>query len=162
MADAEFWSADGAFGLLLTVGLQGQLIARCAEAGPRETGGILVGYYKRGNSLAVVTDLPETPEDSIASAAYFDRGTKGLRKLLRHLWQKRRYYYLGEWHYHPNASPTASGQDHYQMREFSQDKRYRCPEPVLLIIGGSTPSWSFAAHVYPGGVPVILNQRGSR
>ena len=158
MSDAEFWSADGVFGLLLTDALQEQLFARCEDAGAKETGCILIGYYKRGNSLAVVTDLPETPEDSIAGPAHFDRGTKGLRRLLKRLWRKRRYY-LGEWHYHPSASPAASGQDHRQMREFAADERFRCPEPILLIVGGSKPNWALAANVYPSGSRVPLQKK---
>ena len=160
MGDAEFWSEDGAFGLLLTDVVQEELFARCAAAGSKETGCILVGYYKRGNSLAVVTDLPETPEDSKAGRTYFDRGTKGLRKLLGRLWRRRRYY-LGEWHYHPNASPSASVQDHRQMRELATDERYRCPEPILLVVGGAEPHWELTAHVYPGGSTSPLSRKVS-
>ena len=160
MREAEFWSDDGVFGLLLTGAIQEQLFARCEAAGSRETGCILVGYYKRGNSLAVVTDLPETPDDSTAGPTSFDRGTKGLRKLLKRLWRTRRYY-LGEWHYHPNVSPSASGQDHRQMRAIATDERSRCPEPILVIVGGAKLDWRLAAHVYPGGTPVALFERGT-
>ena len=158
MSDSEFWLANGVFGLLLPDEIREELYARCKAAGRKESGCILVGYYKRSNSLAVVTDLPETPADSIVGATYFDRGTRGLRKLLKRLWRRRRYY-IGEWHYHPYSAPTASGQDHRQMREFAEDERYQCPEPILLIVGGSEPNWSLSAHVYPGGVAIPLTTK---
>ena len=158
MDDSEFWSTDGAFGLLVPGGMLEDLYSRCERAGSMETGSILVGYYKRGNSLAVVSDTPETPPDSVSGSTFFDRGTRGLRKLLKRLWRKRRYY-LGEWHYHPHSAPTASGQDHRQMHEFAEDQRYRCPEPILLIVGGSDPNWSLSAHVYPDGVAIPLTEK---
>jgi integrative and conjugative element protein (TIGR02256 family) len=158
MDDFEFWSEDRRFGLLVPGNLLEELYSRCKAAGRTETGSILVGHYRRGNTLAVVTDLPETPPDSIAGATYFDRGTRGLRRLLKRLWRKERYY-LGEWHYHPGAAAHASPQDHRQMREAATSDRYHCPEPVLMIIGGSAPEWEVSAHVYPSGAPLRINHR---
>lgn len=150
MNKTEFRSEDGKFGLILSGPVIKEIFARCENAGRYEIGSILVGHYTRRNSVAVVTDLPATPPDSIAGPVSFERGTKGLRRLLKRLWKKRRYY-LGEWHYHPHAEPTASGQDHRQMREFAADRRYACPEPILLIVGGSAPDWSVSVYVYPQG-----------
>lgn len=158
MDDVEFWSEDGTLGLLIPGRLLDELYSRCAAASTKETGSILVGYYRRRNSLAVVTELPEAPRDSVGGATYFDRGTRGLRKLLQRLWRRRRYY-LGEWHYHPNADPEASCRDHRQMREAAASERYQCPEPVLVIIGGSAEAWTLSAQVYPSGEHVRLHAR---
>ena len=161
MHDAEFWSSDRRFGLLMPDALLEQLYARCYAAGANETGSILVGHYRDRNRLAIVTDLPSTPSDSRASAMHFERGTLGLRRLLGRLWQRDRYY-LGEWHYHPDAAPFPSARDDQQMREVAASDRFRCPEPILLIVGGSSSQRVVCAQVYPAGTRVPLRQQTRR
>jgi hypothetical protein len=48
----------------------------------------------------------------------------------------RKEHYLGEWHFHPFAAPSPSSIDYSQMAEIAVSRSWRCPEPVLLIIGG--------------------------
>jgi integrative and conjugative element protein (TIGR02256 family) len=156
MQKSEFSSADGRFGLLIPEDVLAELFERCAEAGCHETGSILVGHYRRRNALAVVTSIPETPGDSFHGRAYFERGTRGLRALLNRLWIRKKHYYLGEWHYHPNARPDPSGRDHDQMRQIASCPRYACPEPILVIVGGTADAWLVSARVYPGGSEVVL------
>ena len=49
------------------------------------------------------------------------------------LWKDNQYY-LGEWHYHPNSSPTPSRSDIEQMLSLSHDKK-------LIILGGNKDNW---------------------
>ena len=44
-------------------------------------------------------------------------------------------YYLGEWHYHPKASPLPSSTDVNQMFRFANSSDLKCPEPILVIFG---------------------------
>jgi hypothetical protein len=83
-------------------------------------------------------------------AADFVRGVSGLGKWLKQLWShRRRRFYLGEWHFHPFGSPMPSTQDDIQMKEIAQLFESRCPEPVLLIVGGDPKGgWSLGAFVY--------------
>lgn len=62
-------------------------------------------------------------------------------------WQKQQYY-LGEWHYHPNASPKPSALDLKTMVNLSKDEDLGCPEPILLVIGGSSSNWLQYIGVY--------------
>jgi len=141
---------------VLSGGQELLLRERCSMSWPNETGGILVGYYNQRRDTAVLTQLPPTPSDSLSSRARFVRGLRGLQQLLARLWHQspeRREYYLGEWHYHPGQAPVPSPRDEAQMRAIAEDRKYRCPEPVLVIVGGSpSVGWSTAAHVYPRGV----------
>ena len=57
-------------------------------------------------------------------------------------------YYLGEWHYHPNASPKPSALDLKTMVNLSKDEDLGCPEPILLVIGGSSSNWLQYIGVY--------------
>lgn len=133
----------------------------CRKDFPRETGGILIGYYTADLSTAIVTDAVGPPDDSKKSPTRFERGTIGLAELLESLWHQRsghRRYYLGEWHLHPNGTVLPSPTDDRQMESIARGS-YRCPEPLLLTVGG-TPFTSFTEGlwVYPDGFRIALSR----
>jgi integrative and conjugative element protein (TIGR02256 family) len=145
-----FRSSDGRFGLLLDEHRVEELLRFTRRAARRETGGVLVGYYENTLDRACVTQVSPPPRGSHASGWTFERGAAGLREWLASLWNApRRRYYLGEWHFHPRASPEASGQDRAQMMAFAASREYACPEPVLLILGGDPrDAWDVRAYVF--------------
>ena len=106
----------------------------CKEKGNLETGGILVGMYDLDLQSAIITKVLGPPSDSKYGRTTFVRGTKGVKKTLDSLWKEDQYY-LGEWHFHPNALPIASSQDISQMNKIAKNVVYKCPEPLMLIIG---------------------------
>lgn len=149
----EFWSPDKRFGLRIGAETATKLLDLCARARGCEVAGILVGYYTDAHSCAIVTDASGLPEDSTAGHSWVHRGIKGLQEWLSALWQKRvRQYYLGEWHFHPGAAPDPSDVDARQLNEIAGSQKYRCPEPVLLIIGGTPAAdWTARAFVFANG-----------
>lgn len=118
-------------------------------AGRKETGGILIGQYKQNQSLAMITEITSSPPDSQKGFTCFTRGTVGLKEILHHNWVNGRYY-IGEWHFHPYASPTPSRQDIKEMKSIATSKLYKCPEPILLIIGGSSVRFIWRVFVSLG------------
>lgn len=112
----------------------------CEESNPYETGGIIIGNYSNDGSTAYISEILTFPADSIKEKTFFKRGIKGLKKRLDMLWNDG-YYYVGEWHYHPDSIPTPSSSDIKQMISFSQNKKLNCPEPILIIIGGTKNHW---------------------
>lgn len=156
----EFWSQDRRFGLVLSGEHRCLLLERCSASWPNETGGILVGYYTEPRDLAVITQIPEAPSDSKSGRARFVRGSRGLEDFLKRLWSQKagvREYYLGEWHYHPGQAAEPSAQDEAQMRAIAEDAGYRCPEPLLVIVGGSLAGgWSVTTRVYRRGSESVL------
>lgn len=112
----------------------------CEESNPYETGGIIIGKYSDDGLTAHISEISNSPVDSVKKKALFKRGIKGLQKRLDTLW-KDGYYYLGEWHYHPNSLPNPSGSDIKQMISLSQNNKLNCPEPILVIIGGNKENW---------------------
>lgn len=112
------------------------MLLECRRARGLETGGILVGHYGDLLDRAVIIEATAPPADSVPSTMSFIRGIAGLFTLLDRRWKLNRHY-VGEWHFHPNASPRPSGQDIRQMRKFAGIRSYRCPRPVLIIIGGN-------------------------
>lgn len=121
---------------------------------PNETGGILIGEYDLTRTTAVVRCVSKAPKDSIATPSTFQRGTRGLDRLLRRAWG-RGLYYVGEWHFHPEARPHASDTDEKQMREFAKDERMQCPEPILLIVGHPAMEQCVAAYRFSGRLEAL-------
>jgi integrative and conjugative element protein (TIGR02256 family) len=134
----EFRSEDGAFGVSIGPETLTNVLKECHDSAPAETGGILVGHYNDALDIAVVTDASERPPDSKSGRTWLVRGTAGLQGWLDLLWSSsKRRYYLGEWHFHPGGPPEPSPTDVKQMGNIACSPSYRCPEPVLLLVGGS-------------------------
>jgi integrative and conjugative element protein (TIGR02256 family) len=144
-------SPDGRFGLDLGTVHVAAILSSCQRASDQETGGVLIGYYNPSHNLAFVTEVTPAPPDSKHGATWFDRGVKGLTGKLHLSWKKTGSFYLGEWHYHPGATPDPSSTDSTQMASIAGSRRYACPEPVLLIIGGKSGAWTVGAFVYEKG-----------
>lgn len=154
--DHVWRSREGRFGLRVPARTMAQLCRWCRQSGRRETGGILVGHYSAALDCAVVSAVRSAPSDSRRGASWFARGTHGLQAWLDELWRAQQHYYLGEWHFHPYAAPDPSPTDCAQMRRIAHDPSYRCPEPVLLIIGGDPRgAWQAAASVFPAAADAV-------
>jgi integrative and conjugative element protein (TIGR02256 family) len=138
MSDREFWSKDHRYGLKINSEAISSIFESCRLSAPEETGGILVGFYTDDLSCAVVTDASARPPDSRGGRTWFARGTVGLQRWLDGLWrQSSRRYYLGEWHFHPGGRPRPSSTDIKQMTDIAYSASYKCPEPALVIVGGT-------------------------
>lgn len=116
-----------------------------------ETGGILIGNYDTTNSIVSVSIATPPPSDSQAGRYWFKRGVFGLKKALLSLWNNpRKTYYVGEWHYHPSKIVNPSYEDSAQMYEISTTEQFKCPQPVMIIIGKANHqnTVNFRAFVY--------------
>lgn len=144
----------GGYALRLTTASWEQIDRECARSGDVETGGVLVGHYTGDESTAVITEALPPPKDSARGRSWFHRGVAGLRGLLAKRWEsRRRTYYVGEWHYHPASVVEPSGDDLAQMYGINAEPRYRCKEPIMVIVGrardgGDRPVRAF---VFPRG-----------
>ena len=124
---------------------------------PDETGGVLLGHYTADQCWAIVTAVSGPPSDSVHRRRSFYRGVRGLQTRLTGLWRTKEAYYLGEWHSHPSATPNPSPDDEVQLTSIADSPRYNCPEPVLIISGGTLEAPVLAAYVFPiGEDPVHL------
>lgn len=132
-----------------------QMISYCNKAKIYETGGILIGNYSHSQTMANILQITPPPKDSKHTRNNFWRGSIGLKKILDSVWNQGQYY-LGEWHYHPNASSLPSSVDIEQMIKLSQDKKLNCPEPILIIIGGYKDNWHITVRLYVSGQEIIM------
>lgn len=133
-----------------------QMLYYCNKANPYETGGVLIGNYSPDQTIANILQITPPPKNSKHEKFNFNRGSSGLKKLLDTLWDQNQYY-LGEWHYHPNASSLPSSTDKNQMIKLSQDKKLNCPEPILIIIGGYKDNWNINVRLYVKNQEIIMN-----
>jgi integrative and conjugative element protein (TIGR02256 family) len=128
------------------------IFKKCDIANRVETGGILLGKYSIDSSVAHILDYSGPPSDSQQRGRSFLRGVNGLKALIDRQWKVGQYY-LGEWHYHPHSSSTPSQQDIHQMQQIAADPKYKCPEPILLIVGGSTlHGWEINVRTFQKGL----------
>lgn len=135
-----------------------EMLCYCAASNPYETGGILIGNYSSNQEIANILQITPSPNDSRHSKYTFHRGINGLKRILDLAWNQGQYY-LGEWHYHPNASSKPSETDKNQMIILSQDLKLKCPEPILIIVGGKQDDWNINARIFVKNKEIILNKR---
>ena len=136
MTELIFRSTDERYGLRISTQIVDQLANICTESEGLETGGILVGVYTAELDCAIVTEVSGPTRDSVKRPTSFVRGVLGLQGWLNKLWKKERHYFLGDWHFHPYVKPNPSDQDIRQTKEIALSPQYKCPEPILLIVGG--------------------------
>lgn len=151
----SFQSKDMRFGLKIPDAQLNSIYEMCASSSNKETGGILIGYYSDNLSWATITKATAPPLGSICCAFSFIREGKTLLHLLDKLWKKQQYY-IGEWHFHPNASSTPSNADRETMKSLASTKSIHCPEPILLIIGGNCKEWNLHCSVFVNGQEIVL------
>lgn len=150
--ERSFHSADRRFALVMPGTVMAVIRRLCQCARRLETGGVLIGRYSAKSDSAIVDAASGRPPDSRASSHHFERGVSGLQAWLDRRNARRGSHYLGEWHFHPHASPQPSSIDRNQLRAISKAPQYRCPQPVLLILGGDPHAeWKVSVSVFPAG-----------
>lgn len=122
-------------------------IHQVSAIGKKETGGIAIGRYSSSLKMVYINELSEAPTDSKAGFSWFVRGIKGLGEYLRKKWLQSEEYYLGEWHFHPANVPEPSRTDKNQLKRISEDARFNCKEPVLIIISKRNMEYNIGIHL---------------
>lgn len=155
MNPIKFKSVNNEFCVEINDSILNSIKNECIMAINNETGGILIGKYLDRNN-AMIIEITGPPKDSNRTMSTFKSGINGLIKLLDYRWNLGQYY-IGEWHSHPNSSPRPSKTDDTQMKKLAMDKSLKCPEPILLIMGGNQDKgWKLSIHVYKKDSKVTL------
>lgn len=116
---------------------------------PRETGGLLIGYWI-GPREAVLTNIVGSGPKAEHRAESFLPDTAWQRKQLAQIYRKsgRTETYLGDWHSHPNGRPIPSQQDKQTARDISEYSDARCPRPLMLIVGFDGHDFQLGPYVW--------------
>ncbi|MEQ8222993.1 MAG: Mov34/MPN/PAD-1 family protein [Candidatus Eremiobacterota bacterium] len=118
---------------------------------PNEIGSQLIGLYSDDGFEAFITDITPITIDTKTSKNSFFRGTKGLRNFFKKLNKSfnNQFYYIGEWHSHPNGLAEPSSIDDNSQFAIINDNNLCCPENILVIIGGKfTRNYKLGIFVY--------------
>ncbi len=116
---------------------------------PLETGGVLVGYVG-DNGQPVVHEVVGPGPKALHLETRFEPDHAWQCEQLDSLfWNSSgQLVYLGDWHTHPNGSPTMSGLDRRTMRRIARHAEARISYPLMLIEGGSPGAWQLAVHQF--------------
>lgn len=119
-------------------GLVRRLRAMRQQYLPKETGGVVVGYFDLNLRELVLVDCFPPPLDSTHSTTHFVRGVQGVLESVTQA-QKRTagvVGYVGEWHSHPPGhSALPSRDDFIQLHKLSNDMA-QDGLPILQVIVG--------------------------
>lgn len=124
--------------LFIDYGVEEKLRALRADAAPRETGGVLLGYYDFNVNAIVVVDALPAPPDSTSGTTSFERGVAGLPEAIREVARRTAgiVQYIGEWHSHPRGySAAPSRDDLFQLAYLSLGMAQDGLPAISLIVG---------------------------
>ena len=123
---------------------------RC-EGLPRETGGVLLGYFDALRRCVYVVDALRAPPDSVEHEVAFIRGSAGLQDELKAIRERTagQVGYVGEWHSHPDGADVCmSPTDAVLLGTVAYEMRTDGWPGVMMIVG---TGGSFAFYTLAGG-----------
>tara|TARA_R100000353_G_C6511088_1_gene196635 strand:- start:885 stop:1349 length:465 start_codon:yes stop_codon:yes gene_type:complete len=117
-----------------------KLLERIGKKGiehfPNEFGGFLIGKYSDDYKTLFISDFI-LPKSYKGSRYLFERSSKGMKSFFSNLFKKKKEYYVGEWHTHPNGSTGFSATDLNAMINIESSTSVSIKNPVLLILSVS-------------------------
>jgi integrative and conjugative element protein (TIGR02256 family) len=140
--------------------------AMCDEADrtfPLETGGVLLGYWVDKSSELVISHAIGPGPRAINGAQSFVPDYKYQEAEVARLYAEtgRVSTYLGDWHSHPLEGVYLSRRDLRTLRRIANHAEARAPLPVMIVIGGGAPNWSFGIWRYaPRGFGKVIYSSG--
>ncbi|MBT9538303.1 Mov34/MPN/PAD-1 family protein [Thiobacillus sp.] len=119
-------------------GLQAKFFAERERHLPKETGGVLLGYFDQKLKSIFIVDALMAPPDSQADVTGFTRGKQGLREQLDECARRTAHVvgYIGEWHSHPPGSSAQSSPMDVELLAHLALKMTLDGLPALMLIVG--------------------------
>jgi integrative and conjugative element protein (TIGR02256 family) len=110
---------------------------------PKETGGVLMGYFNRDKSIAVITDVIGPGLRSIHRRYSFVPDYEYQEKRIAEIYFKagRLHTYLGDWHTHPGGNTSLSLSDRKALESIAVHKEARAPFPIMILLAGGPYKW---------------------
>lgn len=127
------------------------MIELARDMAPRETGGLLVGYWSLSGAEAVITEATPAGPAAIEQTDSFTPDYEFDRELIAKRFSNSdgRHTYLGDWHSHPESKAYLSPHDIQTLRVIGTSPEAQTERPFMLIVGGEG-SRSLAAWVWLG------------
>lgn len=101
-----------------------------------EAGGILLGSIYKQDKIVISQISTPTWEDK-AGRYFFERNVKKAQRIVNQVWKDfdGEIRYLGEWHTHPEATPTPSSVDRKLLKGMLNDTKMEIDFLFLVIVG---------------------------
>jgi integrative and conjugative element protein (TIGR02256 family) len=118
--------------LILSPALLGQMVTLAWAAWPDETGGILLGQSDEAGArlLALIGPGPA----ACHAPRHFEPDQPWQEAQVAMAWGRdRSLIYLGDWHTHPDGSPTPSRDDRAVLALIARDRGAAQPHPWMII-----------------------------
>lgn len=114
---------------------------------PNECGGVFVGKIE--GDTAVIEKMM-VPKKFKNTPVYFSRIADFINQWLIKVFKQSNgeTIYLGEWHSHPNGTPSPSSTDHSSMKKIALNSDVRIETPLLLIVGYNTRQFNERFYIY--------------
>lgn len=116
---------------------------------PNEFGGLLIGFYNKGNQNLVISDIL-LPNVFTSTPVFFERRTDDLFEKLKEYYKSEpSKFYVGEWHSHPNGGTTPSARDIKAMMQIHKDENVAIEKPILGILSynNKTKNYKIQFHL---------------
>lgn len=104
-----------------------------------ESGGILLGkVYK---DLIIIDSISEPSNEDCSGRYYFVRNVQKAQRIIEEAWKESNgeRIYLGEWHTHPEDTPTPSNDDKKLLSNMLKDSTMEIDFLFMVIIGIKNP-----------------------
>lgn len=154
MTFLKYCSKDSSYEFIIPLAYFKKISKKAISCYPKEIGGVFIGFYSNDFHSAKITKLLFNKKDE-GSIFRFSRNGDTLTKLLERAWKQSRgkEYYIGEWHSHPNSSPSPSTIDINNMISIAKTQEEQCKTPILGILGNKLRDHlrDIRLFVYPNG-----------
>jgi integrative and conjugative element protein (TIGR02256 family) len=112
------------------------LLEEAIQKMPRETGGILIGYWGTKYE-AVITAIVGPGSKAAHNRHSFSPDNEFHTQEITRLYAQsgRTETYLGDWHTHPSAGAYMSSRDQETLRILADYKQARLAQPLMMILG---------------------------
>jgi integrative and conjugative element protein (TIGR02256 family) len=135
--DLIFYRSGGAAVKIAPPALAVMLSFRQTTATAKEAGGILLGRYIIDCQDVVVDEATAPTRSDRRTRFTFHRDAISHQRIIDERWHasRGRFHYLGEWHTHPETSPTPSSVDLADWRRRLRTDRFDANSLLFIIVG---------------------------
>jgi integrative and conjugative element protein (TIGR02256 family) len=144
IVSAPLFSAVGHLRVAWDEGLRSKIRHMREKGLPKETGGVLLGYFDMTNEAVYVVDALPAPSDSQRGSGEFIRGVEGLEAVVEEANRRtgKVVTYVGEWHTHPRGvAPLPSVWDVDLMVHLATLLHRDGLPALMLIVGDAREQW---------------------
>ena len=114
------------------------LVCEAERTLPNETGGLLLGYIARRDTVPVILEATTAGPLAVSTPYSYepDQEYDVQIALARHRHSKGTVRYLGDWHSHAHGASYLSVRDRRVLKDLGRSAGAQLKSPVMLVVGG--------------------------